>query len=372
MKGEPTDRRGLIRRLSRMGLDPKDPFRSAVIGEVYLMAGMDCNLRCRACTMWGRGGACLHRDFLARISKPAPLSRLLTFIDEAAAFKPEYLNISGGEPLMTRRWAPLAERGRSHGIKTILTTNGVYLERHAERVAALFDQVSISIACTPAMREKLGMGPPGHGSALIRGLKALADAPGGRPVLRLLCEVFDSNGAHLLELMDHFDEEGIRFDEILFMHLISNKPEVLKDQKAVLSSEFGLGFDLWKGYGYPVRKMDYAGLDRTLKALRKRFPQSRFNIDLQGVKALRDYYAGRKQGLGRAFCEGPWRQVNLFPNGDVWTCPDVILGNLKDQAFAKIWDGPEARALRRRVYQKLLPACRGCFSFYEKEQPVCL
>ena len=32
--------------------------------------------------------------------------------------------------------------------------------------------------------------------------------------------------------------------------------------------------------------------------------------------------------------------------------------------FDAIWDGKTARALRRRVAARLLPACRGCFYFY--------
>jgi MoaA/NifB/PqqE/SkfB family radical SAM enzyme len=374
VRGEPTDRRGLLRQLHKLGLDPADPFHSAVIGEVYIMLGMDCNLRCRACTLWGKGGACRHAAFLKRVSRPAPLGRFLNFIDELRPFRPEYLNISGGEPLMTRRWAPLAEAARKAGISTILTTNGVYLEKHARRVAALFDQVNISIACPPSLREKLGMGPPGHYAALLRGLKALrrlADASkDGKPVLRLMCEVFDANGSHLLELVDHLEEEGVRFDEILFMHLIFNRPETLSLQREALASEFGAAFGLWKGYGYRPSGMDYARLHRVVETLRERLPHARFNVDLAGPRALRDYYEGRKAGLSRPFCEGPWRQANLFPNGDVWACPDVILGNITERPFAEIWDGPRARSLRRRVYQKLFPTCRGCFSFYEKEQPI--
>lgn len=361
-------------RLSRLGLRAPDPFHGAVIGEVYLMLTMACNLRCQACSLWGAGGACHDGRYYAGISKPAPLPRMRAFIDELAAFRPEYVNFAGGEPLLSPHWRELARRARDRGLRTILTTNGVLLDRFAAEVADSFDQVNISIACPPAMSKELRGGAAGHYRVMMRGLKRLAGlrdrAPGRKPILRLMCEVFDSNGGHLISLIDHLKDEGVEFDEIYFMHLIFNRPEVLAAQKRVFESEFGLPVGLWNGYGYRPHAMDYAALDAALGRLRASLPHARFNIDLRGAKALRDYYEGRREGLGAPFCDGPWRQVNVFPNGQVWVCPDYVLGDLKEGSFAAVWDGPKARALRRRVFSNIFPSCRGCFSFYEKEQPV--
>ncbi|MBI2788306.1 MAG: radical SAM protein [Elusimicrobia bacterium] len=360
-------------RLGRLGLRPRDPFHSATIGEVYLMLTMDCNLRCQACSLWGTGGACHSETYYEGISAPAPLERFRAFIDELAELKPEYVNFAGGEPLMSRHWKELAARAKERGLRTILTTNGVFLDKFAEDVAESFDQVNISIACPPAMSKELRGGPAGHYQVMMRGLKRLAalrDRGGGKPVLRLMCEVFDSNGGHLISLIDHLADEGVAFDEIYFMHLIFNRPSVLAAQKRVFREEFGLPVGLWSGYGYLPHAMDYEALDAALARLRDSLPHARFNIDLRGAKALRDYYEGRRKGLGASFCDGPWRQVNVFPNGEVWVCPDYVLGDLKTGSFADIWDGPKARALRRRVFSNIFPSCRGCFSFYEKEQPV--
>ena len=372
--GEATDRRQLATRLSRLGLRTEDPFHSATIGEVYLMLTMDCNLRCQACSLWGEGGACHRKAYFEGISEAAPLERLRAFIDELVAFRPEYVNFAGGEPLMSPHWRELSRRAKDRGLRTILTTNGVFLDRFAQEVAANFDQVNISIACPPAMSKELRGGPSGHYQVMMCGLKRLAGlrdrGAGRKPILRLMCEVFDSNGDHLISLIDHLKDEGVAFDEIYFMHLIFNRPSVLSAQKRVFKEEFGIPLGLWNGYGYRPHAMDYEALDRALGKLRDSLPHARFNIALRGAKALRDYYEGRRRGLGAAFCDGPWRQVNVFPNGQVWVCPDYVLGDLREGNFAGIWDGPKARALRRRTFSNIFPACLGCFSFYEKEQPV--
>ena len=373
LAGEPTDRRGLSTRLGELGVRAEDPCRSGSIGEAYLMLTMACNLRCRACSLWGQGGACHSARFHEAKSKPVPLPRLMTLIDELVPYRPQNVNFTGGEPLLSPHWAPLAEHARKRGLRTILTTNGVYLERHAERVAADFDQVSISVACPPSLREELRMGPPGHYDAMVRGLRKLARLrdrhPGRKPLMRMLCEVFDSNVEHLGETVAHLEREGVVFDEILFQHLIFNRPEVLAAQERSFREEFDLPLNLWRGYAYRPQPVDYEAFDRALRGLRERYSQARFSVDLRGAAALRDYYEGRREASGSAYCDGPWTQANVFPNGDVWVCPDFILGNIMNGDFSGIWNGPMARALRRRVCRNLFPACRGCFSFFSTQLP---
>jgi len=373
LTGETTDRRALSKRLGELGVRAGDPYRSGMIGEAYLMLTMACNLRCRACSLWGVGGACHSSRFHEAKSRPVPLKRMLALIDELVPYMPQNVNFSGGEPLLSPHWEALAAHARRRGLRTILTTNGVYLERHAEKVAALFDQVSISVACPPSLREELRMGPTGHYEAMVRGLRKMAALrdrhPERKPLLRMLCEVFDSNAAHLGETVEHLKQEGVVFDEILFQHLIFNRPEVLAAQEKAFQTEFDLPLSLWRGYAYRPQAMDYAAFDRALAGLRERYPHARFSVDLRGEAALRDYYEGRREETGTAYCDGPWTQANVFPNGDVWVCPDYALGNITQGAFADIWDGPKARTLRRRVCQKLFPACRGCFSFFNTQLP---
>lgn len=373
LTGEPTDRRRLSTRLGELGVRAEDPYRSGSIGEAYLMLTMACNLRCRACSLWGVGGACHSSRFHEAKSRPVPLKRMLSLIDELVPYRPQNVNFSGGEPLLSPHWAALAAHAKKRGLRTILTTNGVYLERHAEQVSALFDQVSISVACPPALREELRMGPAGHYEAMVRGLRKMSALrerhPARKPLLRMLCEVFDSNAEHLGETVEHLRNEGVVFDEILFQHLIFNRPEVLAAQQKSFQEEFDLPLNLWRGYAYRPQAMDYEAFDRALQGLRERYPQARFSVDLRGAAALRDYYEGRREASGSAYCDGPWTQANVFPNGDVWVCPDYALGNITQGSFAAIWDGAKARALRRRVCQKLFPACRGCFSFFNTQLP---
>ncbi|MEK7382895.1 MAG: radical SAM protein [Elusimicrobiota bacterium] len=356
--GETTERAFLAEHLAWSG---------GRLSEVYLMLTMGCNLRCRACSLWGVGGACHDAAYLMRTSKTVPLARIMAMLEAVSRRGVGQVTLSGGEPLMTRRWKPLARKLRELGIKAALTTNATLLERHAEDVAELFDQVNVSVAVPPDLRENLRAGPPGHWEEMIAGLRRLnrlRRSSGRKLCLRLLCEVFDFNACVLDRVIQSLEDAGVCFDEVFIQHLIFNRSETLRDQQRVLATEFGSNMGLWRGYGYAPRAMDFKAFDAALVRVRRRWPQAVFSVDLRGHEALRTYYEGDRTTLGRAWCAGPWTQVNLLPNGEVWSCPDVSLGSIAERGFDEIWDGAAARALRRRVARRLLPACRGCFYFY--------
>jgi radical SAM protein with 4Fe4S-binding SPASM domain len=62
-------------------------------------------------------------------------------------------------------------------------------------------------------------------------------------------------------------------------------------------------------------------------------------------------------------CEVPWATAAITANGDVMACcmPGTVLGNLNEQTFAEIWNGPSFAAFRVRVNSSNPPApCRNC------------
>ena len=92
-----------------------------------------CNSRCVTCDYWRHGRADLD---LAGVSRLLPaLARLGT----------KLALISGGEPLLNPEWPAIAQLLRDQGLKLWLLTSGLSLAKHAHRVAALFDAVTVSL-----------------------------------------------------------------------------------------------------------------------------------------------------------------------------------------------------------------------------------
>jgi MoaA/NifB/PqqE/SkfB family radical SAM enzyme len=62
-------------------------------------------------------------------------------------------------------------------------------------------------------------------------------------------------------------------------------------------------------------------------------------------------------------CYYPWTAVNILENGDVTPCcisNTMIMGNLKKQSFADIWNGKAYQRLRASVNTKPYGACKNC------------
>lgn len=103
--------------------------------QLLVMAVADrCDQRCLHCQIWqGEAGV------------PLTLAERLRVVDDALAAGAREALLTGGEPLLSPDLWPVAERLRAGGARLMLATNGMLLERWAGRVAALFDEVYLSL-----------------------------------------------------------------------------------------------------------------------------------------------------------------------------------------------------------------------------------
>ena len=100
---------------------------------VTLYLSERCNSRCVTCDYWRHGAADLGLEAVQQLLPD--LTRLRT----------EVVLISGGEPLLNPHWPQIAELLRGQGLKLWLLSSGLSLAKHARRVHALFDSVTVSL-----------------------------------------------------------------------------------------------------------------------------------------------------------------------------------------------------------------------------------
>lgn len=118
------------------------PARPGPLRLVVLNVSDRCDQRCRHCGIWhgARGGG-------------LSLAERLRVADEALEAGAREALLTGGEPLLSADLWPVAERLSAGGARLMLATNGMLLERHAERVAALFAEVYLSLDGAPATHD---------------------------------------------------------------------------------------------------------------------------------------------------------------------------------------------------------------------------
>lgn len=92
-----------------------------------------CNSRCVSCDHWRHGRKDIDLEFIAGL-RPS-FERLGTRV----------VVLSGGEPLLHREWAEIAELLKSMGLEVWLLTAGLALAKHARRAAGVFDRITVSL-----------------------------------------------------------------------------------------------------------------------------------------------------------------------------------------------------------------------------------
>ena len=365
--GVPTDFAGLRQRLlSRGSASAGDLLHSNHIRDLYVMQSFACQLRCDYCWLWGEKGLVWDKAVKKKYASRVTTEAMTRLVDDLVPYGIENLTLSGGEPLMTNSWYPVAAHAKSRGLPIQLTTGGVLILQELDRILEVLDQVNVSINGPPSIADVVRPGPEGHYALMMRGLKALTDAKrerGAGPLLRILTTITHTNYRHIVEMMRYFEGEGIVVDEYYFQFLIYNSDDELAEQAAVNDEEFGCGVRALETFMIRPETMDFDRMWEEIEGIRAAHPRVQFSAPLTR-ETLERYYTDKKWGIVPNYCATPWNECALLPNGDLYTCPDLPIGNILEQPFEAIWNGDKARELRQRLSERLFPACTGCFHFW--------
>ena len=73
------------------------------------------------------------------------LAAVTRLLPDLAKLQTQVALLSGGEPLLNREWAQIAQLLRASGLRLWLLTSGLSLLKHAWRAAELFDAITVSL-----------------------------------------------------------------------------------------------------------------------------------------------------------------------------------------------------------------------------------
>lgn len=343
------------------GANSRLSFVSPHLREIYMMLTLECDLRCDFCCWWGPSGPCRDPKFLKEHSPSLGTRDLRRFIDQAAGFRPSVINLSGGEPLLYDGWHALALYIRKKNMKAALTTNGLRLAKEAVKINNAIDELNISFQGSCDSTKKGYM--PALKEGLIK-LGALNKKQGTGPSIKILYTMTPETIRHLDSFKEFFSDRLMPAANIIFQHFMFIDPSTYEKQREALSQGFGVKEAVFsRGFVFPGAKKGIALLKKCIAAL-KNEEKTAFAPNLLSSE-IGPYYARNKRPSHYScYCSAPWHQLNLLPNGDLYTCQDLIIGNIKEQPLNHIWNGPKAKRVRQYVSKRLFPACKGCFYHY--------
>lgn len=316
--------------------------RITTLPILVLCAHNRCNCRCVMCDIWKREESIgitaedmeRHRESLRRLSV-------------------ERVVLSGGEPLMSRDLHALCTFFRDLNIRLTLLTTGLLLQRRAAEVAALFDDVIVSIDGPPAVHDAIRR--VNGCFDLIR--SGVAAVRAQRLAMRISCRttVQKLNHASLRETVRSV--KGLGLDGVSFLAAdvtseAFNREGTWPDDRR---SEVALSVE------------EVLCLEEEVERLIAEFADDigRGYI-AESPGKLRRIVASFKARLGQVRaksprCNAPWVSAVVEADGSVRPCffhPAV--GNIGDASLEEVVNGARARAFRRELNVESNPICQRC------------
>lgn len=326
-----------------------------------------CDLRCSMCAQWGESGYNLGKSGAELKAGECSAEDYLRLADEIAAWRP-LIYIWGGEPLLFPDIRPVVEGLKARGLVVSMVTNGTTLSSHAEWIVeAGLDLLMVSLDGPAGIHDEVRGLPGAHGK-LLKGLAAVRKARSAQgakgPYIVPLITVNRDNTHVLAETFSICEAEEADFVGVYYSWF--NNEEVGRAHTECFQRHFGETPQAWTGYCGGAKDVDVESLLESRRSILERqwgFPYI-FIPNLPGEDAVREYYEHPTSLFGFKDCLAPYFMALILPNGDVATCrdyPDYVVGNIKQQPMAEIFNNDRYRRFRKALKEEgLFPVCARC------------
>lgn len=321
--------------------------------EVKIKLIFGCNLRCQMCNHWRY-----------HVQRPLDAARWHTLLDELAALGCRKVHFSGGEALLLPHLADLIAHAHQLGLRVNLTTNGTLIDKPQAQalVAAGLRVVIVSLDGPTAKVHDEVRGVPGAWKRTTRAIYELQRAARrGKLMIRVNTVVSRLNYRSLPDLPDLLHELGAQQLTLLPVNdwdgrnLKLQPPQLYIYQTEIAPHLAARGLEL--------------GLFDTTRAA---YPFGE-TLERATQSAISGLYADG--WYTEHPCFAPWVHSLIDYNGLVYPCcltraQTAPLGDLKQQAFADIWNGPAYQALRTQMHPPELPLCHHCDEMLDQNRAL--
>ena len=303
-----------------------------------------CNLACSHCYM----------DAIPREDDELSLEEGVRLTDELARMEIPILILTGGEPLMSRNFFPLAFHAREVGLRTVVSTNGTLITPEVAMLLAEAEirYVGVSLdSALPAKHDEF-RGVSGAYERALQGLRNARDA-GLRTGLRVT--LTRDNWQDIPALINLALEEGI--PRFCLYHLVPTGRGAGISDKDVSQEQRRSVIRLLAEAAVELR-------DKNIEILTTDSPMDgAYLLEILKEDPRRDYV--RRLLTNAGGCSAGIKVANSSYKGDVHPChfmPQVVVGNVRERPFQDIWidhPAPELFALRA-VKSNLKGECGEC------------
>lgn len=301
-----------------------------------------CNCRCLMCDIW-------KRDTKEQI-RAEDLERHRAAIQKLGV---RHVVLTGGEPLLHNNLAALCNFFRDQKIRLTLLTTGLLLLKRAKEVAALFNDVIISIDGPQEIHDSIRR-VNGAYDLIQRGVAAVRSY---HPSLPITCRttIQKANHRHLVATVDAAKKLGLYSISFLAADLTSeafNRPLLWIGEK---QSEIGLSDEETAYLEVEVERL----IEKCQAEIRSKFIA-------ESPAKLRRIPRHFREHLGQIhpeapICNAPWVSTVVEIDGTVRPCFfHRSVGNLTTSTLEEVVNGEAAQEFRQSLDVATNATCQRC------------
>lgn len=321
---------------------PSSPARLTSLPILILNAHNRCNCRCVMCDIWKR-----------ETNEQIRAQDLERHDNSLKALGVRQVVLTGGEPLLHNDLSALCNFFRDRQIHLTLLTTGLLLHKRAEEVAALFDDIIVSLDGPPEIHDSIRR-VSGAYNLLHKGIAAVRHH---NPSLPITCRttVQKANHRYLRQTVDAARALGLDSISFLAADLTSeafNRPLLWPVEK---QSEIALNFEEIKTLEEEIEQLilQYeAGINH--------------KFILEPAAKLRKIARRFREHLGQLTpqaptCNAPWVSAVVEVDGSVRPCFfHRAIGNITSSTLEEVINGEAAQEFRESLDMENDATCRRC------------
>lgn len=322
-----------------------------------------CNMKCLMCDIGLRNAS---QEFYKVVENKKNLDFKIfkKLVDDVKTFRP-VIAINLTEPLLKKDVVEFVDYVQKNKLECVLTTNGYLLENLAEDfVKANLSVINVSIDGTLKIHNRI-RGINDSFERAHRGISLLSELKKrlgeDTPEIYVASVISNYNVGCLYETVKIFKElgvNGVKFTHLSFIsetmaEAHNNKYRDIYEVKPSSLSAIN------------PNEIDESALSQEVKRVREEFNSFvSFTPKISTIDEIRTYYKQSECFMSNTQCFIPWINAQILANGDVMPsgrCFHIIMGNINNDNFSKIWDGTRFRNFRKFLREVgTTPACSRC------------
>jgi len=271
------------------------------------------------------------------------------------------LSLTGGEPFIREDFAPILEYGLKKRKCTILTNASLVTDSHIEmmvRNKLLLIAVSIDgIGDThDGIRKRAGLF-----DKAVETIKKIQQMKKERntifPLIDIKTVILKENLNQLhdiLALADRLSVDFVTYSVPRAMDNLYSAP-YREDIREICQS---------LPAGPQLENYELALLTKQVSMIRKYSGKTKvrfYPANMLNERTLEKFYRQELSPQNFQACLLPWSRMSISPHGDVYPCLSYLVGNVRQESLARIWNGDRFREFRKRLDRKKLSnCCLGC------------